>query len=102
MSRTVACGRSRRFCQWSVRGVVRRLPRRLLPAPAPSVGAVGLDEAGRSLADAVVRVPLHGRAESLNLATAAVVCLYASARAHRDQPTDPRTDPPARPRHAGG
>ena len=45
--------------------------------------AAGLDEAARSLADAVVRVPLHGRAESLNLATAAVVCLYASARAQR-------------------
>lgn len=34
-------------------------------------------------ADASVRVPVHGRAESLNLATAAAVCLYASARAHR-------------------
>ena len=34
-------------------------------------------------ADAVVRVPIHGRAESLNLATAAAVCLYASARAQR-------------------
>lgn len=31
-------------------------------------------------ADAAVRVPIHGRAESLNLATAAAVCLYASAR----------------------
>ena len=27
----------------------------------------------------VVRVPIHGRAESLNLAMAATVCLYASA-----------------------
>ncbi|WP_432498570.1 TrmH family RNA methyltransferase [Kineococcus gypseus] len=45
--------------------------------------AAGLDDAGRAAADAVVRVPLHGRAESLNLATAAVVCLYASARAQR-------------------
>jgi TrmH family RNA methyltransferase len=35
------------------------------------------------LADEVVRVPIHGRAESLNLATAAAVCLYASARAQR-------------------
>lgn len=34
-------------------------------------------------ADARVRVPLHGRAESLNLAAAAAVCLYASARALR-------------------
>ena len=40
----------------------------------------GLGAAGRAraLADAVVRVPIHGRAESLNLATAAAVCLYAS------------------------
>ncbi|WP_255820178.1 RNA methyltransferase [Kineococcus sp. TRM81007] len=45
--------------------------------------AAGLDDTGREAADAVVRVPLHGRAESLNLATAAVVCLYASARAQR-------------------
>ncbi|CAM5793674.1 TrmH family RNA methyltransferase [Cellulomonas persica] len=45
--------------------------------------AWGLPEADRALADAVVRVPLHGRAESLNLATAATVCLYASARAQR-------------------
>ena len=34
-------------------------------------------------ADRVVRVPIYGNAESLNLATAAAVCLYASARAHR-------------------
>jgi TrmH family RNA methyltransferase len=39
------------------------------------------DEA--ALADARVRIPIHGRAESLNLAAAAAVCLYASARAHR-------------------
>jgi TrmH family RNA methyltransferase len=29
-----------------------------------------------------VRVPIYGRAESLNLATAAALCLYASATAH--------------------
>jgi TrmH family RNA methyltransferase len=34
-------------------------------------------------ADVCVRVPIHGRAESLNLAAAAAVCLYASARAQR-------------------
>lgn len=34
-------------------------------------------------ADEVVGVPIYGRAESLNLATAAAVCLYASARAQR-------------------
>ncbi|MEV7973139.1 RNA methyltransferase [Cellulomonas sp. NPDC089187] len=45
--------------------------------------AWGLPEADRAAADAVVRVPLRGKAESLNLATAAAVCLYASSRAHR-------------------
>lgn len=45
--------------------------------------AWGLPEADRALADEVVRIPIHGRAESLNLATAAAVCLYASARAQR-------------------
>ncbi len=48
--------------------------------------AWGLPEETRALADAVVRVPIHGKAESLNLATAAaaaVICLYASARAQR-------------------
>jgi TrmH family RNA methyltransferase len=36
-------------------------------------------------ADERVRVPIYGRAESLNLATAAALCLYASARAQRAQ-----------------
>jgi TrmH family RNA methyltransferase len=45
--------------------------------------AWGLTADQRDLADAVVRVPLHGGAESLNLAMAATVCLYASARARR-------------------
>ncbi|MEW1718906.1 RNA methyltransferase [Streptomyces sp. NPDC093109] len=45
--------------------------------------AWGLPAETRALADAVVRVPIHGKAESLNLATAAAVCLYASARAQR-------------------
>jgi RNA methyltransferase, TrmH family len=40
------------------------------------------DELSRA-ADHRVRVPLYGRAESLNLAAAAAVCLYASARAAR-------------------
>jgi TrmH family RNA methyltransferase len=35
------------------------------------------------LADESVAVPIYGRAESLNLATAAAVCLYASATALR-------------------
>lgn len=45
--------------------------------------ARGLPDQLLALADRVVRVPIHGRAESLNLATAAAVCLYATARAHR-------------------
>ncbi|MGH8829464.1 MAG: TrmH family RNA methyltransferase, partial [Jiangellaceae bacterium] len=45
--------------------------------------AWGLPMPDRALADHVVSVPIYGRAESLNLATAAAVCLYASARAHR-------------------
>ncbi len=36
-----------------------------------------------SLADDSVAVPIYGRAESLNLAIAAALCLYASARAQR-------------------
>ncbi|MGS2586896.1 TrmH family RNA methyltransferase [Streptomyces hebeiensis] len=47
--------------------------------------AWGLPAETRALADAVVRVPIHGKAESLNLATAAAVCLYASARAQRSR-----------------
>ncbi len=42
----------------------------------------GLPTTVGAAADHRVRVPIHGRAESLNLATAAAVCLYASARAH--------------------
>ncbi|HPU12926.1 MAG TPA: RNA methyltransferase [Aeromicrobium sp.] len=42
--------------------------------------AHGLDRAVTDAVDEVVSIPLIGRAESLNLATAAAVCLYASAR----------------------
>ncbi|EFQ83917.1 RNA methyltransferase, TrmH family [Aeromicrobium marinum DSM 15272] len=42
--------------------------------------AWGLPEATRGRADHVVAVPIFGRAESLNLATAAAVCLYTTAR----------------------
>ncbi|GAA2497227.1 RNA methyltransferase [Winogradskya humida] len=46
-------------------------------------------------ADARVRVPIYGGAESLNLAAAAAVCLYASARAQRSvSPGDPRSVSP--------
>jgi TrmH family RNA methyltransferase len=45
--------------------------------------AWGLPAEVAAAADRVVRVPIHGLAESLNLAAAAAVCLYASARAQR-------------------
>ena len=45
--------------------------------------ATGLTQTALHLADRTVRIPVHGRAESLNLAAAAAVCLYASARAQR-------------------
>jgi TrmH family RNA methyltransferase len=45
--------------------------------------ARGLPEELVRRADATVRVPIYGRAESLNLAAAAAVCLYSSARAQR-------------------
>lgn len=45
--------------------------------------AWGLPTETRELCDAVVRVPIYGAAESLNLAMAATVCLYASAEASR-------------------
>ena len=45
--------------------------------------AQGLSDDERDLADLAVAVPLYGRAESLNVGTAATVCLYASARAQR-------------------
>ena len=52
--------------------------------------AHGLTPQLAAVADHRVRVPIHGRAESLNLATAAAVCLYASAQ-HRSR----RGAPPA-------
>jgi len=45
--------------------------------------AHGLPPALLDAADRRVRVPIYGGAESLNLAAAAAVCLYASARAQR-------------------
>lgn len=48
--------------------------------------AHGLPEGVLAAADLTVRVPIHGRAESLNLSAAAAVCLYASARAQRGRP----------------
>jgi TrmH family RNA methyltransferase len=45
--------------------------------------AWGLPPELLDLADASLAVPIYGKAESLNLATAAAVCLYASAGAQR-------------------
>lgn len=45
--------------------------------------AHGLPDDVLAAADRRVRIPIYGRAESLNLAAAAAVCLYASARAQR-------------------
>lgn len=42
-----------------------------------------------ALADEAVAVPIYGQAESLNLAAAAAVCLYASARAHHGGAAQP-------------
>ncbi len=46
--------------------------------------ARGLPDAQLHLADRIVRVPIYGKAESMNLATAASVCLYESAFAQRE------------------
>jgi RNA methyltransferase, TrmH family len=43
--------------------------------------AHGLNSDLRQAADHQVAIPIYGRAESLNLATAAAICLYTSARA---------------------
>lgn len=51
--------------------------------------AWGLEYGVREACDAVVRVPIYGKAESLNLAMAATLCLYASAGVQR-------ADPPSR------
>ena len=48
--------------------------------------AWGLPDDVLALADAAVAVPIYGRAESLNLAAAAAVCMYASARQLRAVP----------------
>lgn len=45
--------------------------------------ARGLEDDLLALVDRVVTVPIYGRAESMNLATAASVCLYESAFAQR-------------------
>jgi len=66
------------------------LDRGLLAAPTAWLfgnEAHGLPPEVLAACDLVVRIPIHGRAESLNLATASAVCLYASARAQRRRPS---------------
>lgn len=46
--------------------------------------AWGLPSEVESLADTTIRVPIQGRAESLNLAAAATVCLFEWARQRRE------------------
>lgn len=48
--------------------------------------AWGLPTPLRAACDQVVRVPIYGHAESLNLAMAATICMYASANAQRVGP----------------
>lgn len=49
--------------------------------------AWGLESSTLEACDEVVRVPIHGHAESLNLAMASTICLYASARSQRSAAT---------------
>ncbi|WIB35729.1 RNA methyltransferase [Curtobacterium sp. MCJR17_043] len=49
--------------------------------------ARGLTAEDLALVDRAVKVPIYGRAESMNLATAASVCLYESAFAQRTRPS---------------
>ncbi|MFN2524616.1 MAG: TrmH family RNA methyltransferase [Mycobacteriales bacterium] len=55
--------------------------------------AAGLSAEALAAADRRVRIPIVGRAESLNLAAAAAVCLYATARAHRKTAPGPGRQP---------
>lgn len=53
---------------------------------APSAWLLGNEARGLAaealdMADTVVSIPIYGKAESLNVASAAAICLYASARA---------------------
>lgn len=47
--------------------------------------AHGLDQETAALATHRISIPMRGAAESLNLASAASICLYATARMHRVQ-----------------
>jgi TrmH family RNA methyltransferase len=72
-------------------GAAGDAPREITGAPElaePTAWVFGSEAAGLApqaarAVDAVLSVPIYGGAESLNLAAAAAVCLYASARAQR-------------------
>ncbi|MQA07537.1 MAG: RNA methyltransferase [Pseudonocardiaceae bacterium] len=55
--------------------------------------AHGLPETTLGEADVTIKVPIYGAAESLNLGTAAAVCLYASAMAQRTRNRGLMVDP---------
>jgi TrmH family RNA methyltransferase len=56
--------------------------------------AQGLSDGELALADHRVAVPVYGSAESLNLGTAATVCLYASARSQQPSTVQPSSVQP--------
>lgn len=56
--------------------------------------AHGLDPQVAARADHRIRIPIRGRAESLNLATAASICLYASSRVQHRPPVQDRVPGP--------
>jgi TrmH family RNA methyltransferase len=70
-------------------GAGLRLGPGLLAAPLAWVfgnEARGLSPAARAAADLTARIPIYGQAESLNVALAAAICLYAAAAARRALP----------------
>jgi len=71
----------------TVHDAALRMSARLRAGLWGGLAAVGLSHrrllSGDSVVDGVVAVPIYGAAESLNLATAASVCLYESAFALR-------------------
>ncbi|WP_285726381.1 TrmH family RNA methyltransferase [Psychromicrobium xiongbiense] len=74
----------------AARGFDQETPEASYALEQPTLWLLGNEAQGLSveelqLADHRVAVPVYGSAESLNLATAATVCLYASARAQRRQ-----------------
>ena len=69
---------------WRLVGAAQRLrltAHSMSALAVPDVEHVPARDELAALADHRVRIPIHGHAESLNLATAAAVCLYASAKA---------------------